>query len=109
MFQLFYEGGWEVMTLLTLDLVALIWAIWKAPHQINNLGRLAWAFALSYCSFEMILAFDEIQAVGGISEEGIPQAVLFGGLKVVLIPILYAALIYTVSVIANIIVTRKRA
>ena len=41
-----------------------------------------------------------VQAAGGILPDGITQAVLCGGFKVLFIPVAYTALIYTISIFA---------
>lgn len=103
MLHLFQEGGWDIMSLLTINLIALIVAIWKAPRHVKNLGLLPWGYTLCYQAIGLIQAFDSVQAAGGVS-----QAVWCAGLKVVLIPIVYAAFIYTISIVADMIVGNKK-
>lgn len=103
MLHLFQEAGWGIMSLLTINLVVLIVAIWKAPRLIKNLGLLPWGYTLCYKAIDLIQGFDQIQAVGAIS-----QGALLGGFKVVLIPIVYAAFIYTISIVADMIVAKKK-
>ena len=99
----FIEGGWVAMSLLTIDLLLLIVAIFKSPHLVRKLGALALGITLVAKSVDLMVAFDSIQMAGGVE-----QAVLCGGLKVVLIPVAYAALIYTISVVADILASMKK-
>lgn len=50
-------------------------------------------------SVALMQMLDQVQAAGGISPDGITQAVLCGGFKVLFIPVAYTALIYTISVV----------
>ena len=106
--QRFYEGGWVTMSILTVILVLLVVAIWKAPHLVRKLGTLALGYTLMDISVVMMQCLDQLQAAGGISADGITQAVLCGALKVSLIPVAYAALIYTISVVSDIILSLKK-
>ncbi len=91
------------MSLLTINLVLLVVAIWKAPHLVRKLGVLALGITLLSKSVDLMQVFDEVQAYGGIE-----QAVWCGGLKVLLIPVAYAALIYVISVISDIVISMKK-
>lgn len=103
MLQLFYEGGCGFMTLLTINLIVLIFAIWKVPRIVKPLGVLPLGYTLLYQSVGLAQVFDSGQAAGGFS-----QMVWCGGLKVLMIPIVYAALIFTISIIADIIITLRK-
>lgn len=102
-FERFIEGGWVTMSLLTIVLLLLIVSIWKAPHLVRKLGTLAWGIALLMKSLDLMQVFDSVQAAGGIS-----QAIWCGGLKVLFIPIAYAALIYTISVVSDLVLSMKK-
>ena len=102
-FQRFYEGGWFTMSLLTIVLVLLIVSIWKAPHLVRKFGVLAWGITLLMKSLDLIQVFDSVQAAGGIE-----QAIWCGGLKVLFIPVAYAALIYIISVASDIVLSMKK-
>lgn len=107
-FERFIEGGWVTMSLLTINLVLLIVSIWKAPHLVRKLGRLAWGIILLMKSLDLMQMLDQVQAAGGISPDGITQAALCGGFKVLFIPVAYAALIYTISVVSDIVQSMKK-
>lgn len=102
-FERFVEGGWVTMSLLTIVLLLLIVSIWKAPHLVRKLGTLAWGIALLMKSLDLMQVFDSVQAAGGIS-----QAIWCGELKVLFIPIAYAALIYTISVVSDLVLSMKK-
>ena len=91
------------MSLLTINLIALFFAIWKAPRIVKPLGVLPLGYTLFYQSVGLAQVFDSGQAAGGLS-----QMVWCGGLKVLMIPIVYAALIFTISIIADIIITLRK-
>ena len=44
MFKLFMQGGAGYMTILTILLVALFFAAWKAPRWIKEIGAFALVF-----------------------------------------------------------------
>ena len=91
------------MILLTIILVLLIVSIWKAPHLIRKFGTLALGLVLCTKSVELMRMLDEVQACGGVE-----QAIWCGGFKVLFIPVAYAALIYTISVVSDIVLSMKK-
>ncbi len=98
MFNLFIEGGAFGMSLLTLLLVALFLAAWKAPAWVKEIGLIALTWGVCWTLagiFEMAAA---IQAAGGVS-----QVLVWVGLKVSLIPLGYCLLIYLVSLVIRIV------
>lgn len=48
MFQLFFEGGWLGMSLLTVELICLLFAAWKAPAWVREIGLLALVTGVVY-------------------------------------------------------------
>lgn len=103
----FIEGGWVTMSLLTIVLLLLIVSIWKAPHLVRKLGALTWGICLMDFSVALMQMLDQVQAAGGISPDGITQAALCGGFKVLFIPVAYTALIYTISVVSDLVLSMK--
>ncbi len=97
MYKLFIEGGPTFMAVLTVLLAGLCFAAWKAPRWVKEIG----AFALCFGFFSMLLGLrqicDAIQQVGEVS-----MAVLCGGLKVSLIPVLYGMIIYLISLLIRV-------
>ena len=114
MFKFFVMGGAGYMTILTILLVAIFFAAWKAPRWINIIGNIALAFGfltLMIGFFQMFQALQDVSDVLGGDVHGlydiISPGVLFGGLKVALIVPFYGVIIYIVSQIVRIIKTPR--
>ena len=99
MFQLFVNGGVGFMSVLTVLLVAIFFAAWKAPRWVKEIG----SFALVFGFLGMILAI--LQLLGDLQTAGsdLPSAVIYGGLKVTLIPAIYGAVIYLIALVVRVI------
>lgn len=99
MFRFFVNGGVGFMSVLTVLLVAIFFAAWKAPRWVKEIG----SFALVFGFLGMILSI--LQLLGGLQTAGddLPAAVIYGGLKVTLIPVIYGAVIYLVSLVVRVI------
>jgi|GEM_PF-259861 len=96
MFQLFFEGGWLGMSLLTVELICLLFAAWKAPAWVREIGLLALVTGVVYT----LLGFS--QAMGVVREAGdIAPSLLAGGLRVACIPIIYGLLVYALSLVVE--------
>lgn len=93
MIALFYAGGPLFMGILTLVLVAILWAKYRLPKQLNTLGKTA--FALGFFSFMIGLyqLFDALEA----QHVDVSPALLAGGLKNAIITPLYGTLLYVLS------------
>jgi hypothetical protein len=98
MFTLFIEGGPIFMAVLTLLLVAIFLAAWKAPAWVEELGKMALVFSVFSALLGLRQAADVIQKVGFVS-----PAVVWGGIKVMVIPILYGTIIDFISLVIRII------
>ena len=114
MFKFFILGGAGYMTILTILLVAIFFAAWKAPRWINIIGNIALAFGfltLMIGFFQMFQALQQVSDGLGGDVHGlydlISPGVLFGGLKVALIVPFYGLIIYIVSQIVRIIKTPR--
>ena len=114
MFKVFVMGGAGYMTILTIRLVAIFFAAWKAPRWINIIGNLALAFGFLTLMIGISQMFEALQQVAmdlGSDVHGlydiISPGVLFGGLKVALIVPFYGVIIYIVSQILRIIKTPR--
>ena len=109
MFRLFLEGGPWFMSMLTILLVAIFFAAWKAPRWVKEIGSIARAFGFFSLLLGLRQMFDALQEVGDSREavtsvfDLISPNVLFGGLKVAMIPVIYGIIIYIVSRIVCII------
>ena len=98
MLRFFIEGGPVFMGLLTILLVFLFIAVWKAPAWVKEIGLMALITGILSTLFGLAQVCDAIERAGEV-----PMPVIFGGLKVGLIPIIYVGLIYLVSLILRII------
>ena len=96
-FQLFVEGGYTCI-IITLMLVGLFFAAWKAPNWIKEIGL----FALAIGFFGTITGI--MQAAEFIrSQVDLSANVIWGGIKVGLIPTAYGIIVYLVSLVLRII------
>ena len=110
MFKLFMQGGAGFMTILTVLLVAIFFAAWKAPRWIKEIGSFALVFGfltLLIGLYQMFVALQQVATDIGEGVTGvfdlISPGVLFGGLKIALIPVFYGIIIYLVSLVVRII------
>ena len=99
MFRFFVNGGVGFMSVLTVLLVAIFFAAWKAPRWVKEIG----SFALVFGFLGMILAI--LQLLGDLQTAGsdLPSAVIYGGLKVTLIPAIYGVVIYLIALVVRVI------
>ena len=106
MFKLFMQGGPGFMTILTVLLVGIFFAAWKAPRWIKEIGSFALVFGFLTLLIGLYQMFEALQQVATDIGEGITGVfdlispnVLFGGLKIALIPVFYGIIIYLVSLV----------
>ena len=97
-FTLFVEGGTGFMIVITLLLIAMLLAAWKAPRWVKEIGIGALVAAIFATLLGFVQICDALQMFGDVS-----PAVLAGGLKVAMIPILYGLIVYFISLIIRII------
>jgi biopolymer transport protein ExbB/TolQ len=98
MFNLFMQGGAGWMSILTLELIALLLAAWKAPGWVKEIGKIALVTGLFSTMLGLSQAGAAIQAAGDIS-----TGMLWGGIRVALITVMYGTLIYLVSLVIRIV------
>ena len=110
MFKLFIQGGPVFMTILTVLLVAIFFAAWKAPRWIKEIGSFALVFGFLTLLIGIYQMFEALQQVAMDIGEGvtgvfdlISPGVLFGGLKIALIPVFYGIIIYLISLVVSVI------
>ena len=110
MFKLFIQGGAGIMTVLTVLLVAIFFAAWKAPRWIREIGSFALVFGFLTLLVGLYQMFEALQQVATDIGEGvtgvfdlISPGVLFGGLKIALIPVFYGIIIYLISLVVSVI------
>ena len=106
MFKLFIQGGPVFMTILTVLLVGIFFAAWKAPRWIKEIGSFALVFGFLTLLIGLYQMFEALQQVATDIGEGITGVfdlispnVLFGGLKIALIPVFYGIIIYLISLV----------
>ena len=109
-FTFFMEGGLGFMSVLTVLLVGIFFAAWKAPRWVKEIGL----FALLFGFLGHVLGVYQVLSVlrdlasengGGISGlfDAVPVSVILGGLKVTLNTLIYGVIIYLVSLIVRVI------
>ena len=106
MFKLFIQGGPVFMTILTVLLVGIFFAAWKAPRWIKEIGSFALVFGFLTLLIGIYQMFEALQQVAMDIGEGvtgvfdlISPGVLFGGLRIALIPVFYGIIIYLISLV----------
>ena len=83
MFDLFIAGGPGAMSLLSVELVCLFFAAWKAPAWVREIGLPA----------GVVAEVGEWPSVG----------LLLNGFKVSLIPVMYGMMIYALSLVIRLV------
>ena len=86
------------MSIITLLLIALFFAAWKAPAWVKEVGLLALAFGFLWTIIGFIQAGQIIQELGDVAGN-----VIWGGVKVALLPAAYGLIVYIVSLIIRIV------
>ena len=108
MFKIFMQGGAGYMTILTVLLVAIFFAAWKAPAWVKEIGLFALIFGLMSPMFPLYRLFTTLQEVAADRNDItglfdlISPGVLFAG-KVIMIPVIYGMMIYLVSLVLRIV------
>ena len=109
MFKLFIQGGAGFMTILTVLLVAIFFAAWKAPRWVKEIGLFALAFGfLGHLLgvFQVLSAMRDYAAEQGSGVgllDLLPARVLLGGLKVTMNTLIYGVIVYLVSLVVRVI------
>ena len=98
MFELFFLGGVPWMTFLTLNLLALLLAAWKAPAWVKVIGIIAFVFGVISFLIGFYVAGGEIAKAGEI-----PAHVVWAAFQIALITPIYGLIIYFVSLIIRIV------
>ena len=100
--RIMVEGGLPGMSFITIIFVVMLFAAWKAPNWVKELGLAALVASIFWLLYGLYIAFDNISAAGDIS-----LTVTCGGLKVCSIAPMYGLTVYLVSLIIRIIQTPK--
>lgn len=92
----FINGGAGYMSILTLFLISIFIAAWKAPAWVRDLGfgaliaSLAFVFITSYQIFGLVQQWSDM-----------PFGVACGGIRCALIPLIYGLIIYLISILIS--------
>ena len=96
--QFFVEGGVPGMIVLTLFLIALLLAAWKAPGWVREIGLGALVTSVFWTLLGLYQMFGAIQMVGDVR-----FPVICGGLRIAMISTFYGLIIYFISLLIRII------
>ena len=96
--HLFVEGGLGYMIVISLFLIALLIAAWKAPRWVKEIGIGALVFSVFATLRGLSQIVDLVQTFGEVS-----FPVLAGGLKVTLITTFYGLIVYFLSLVIRVI------
>lgn len=92
--QFFVEGGVFGMIVLTLLLIALLLAAWKAPKWVKEIGLGALVFAIFWTLRGLYQMFGAVQMFGDVG-----FSVICGGLRTAMISTFYGLIIYFISLL----------
>jgi len=96
--DLFISGGSIYMVIITLFLIAVFVAAWKAPRWVKEIGIGALVFSIFSFLLGLYQVFDMCQLYGDIQ-----FCVICGGLKCGMIPMLYGLIVYFISLVIRVI------
>ena len=96
---LFVEGSPVSMSILTVLLVGLLLAAWKAPAWVKEIGSAALVFSILAVAFSWYNAASAVEACNG----NISPALLWIGLKCCIVTLCYGLIIYLLSLVIRII------
>lgn len=94
----FIEGGAAGMIAITVLLICLFIAAWKAPRWVKEIGIGALVVAIFWTLSGLYQAFGMIQILGDVSPN-----IIFGGFRVAMISTLYGLIVYFISLVIRII------
>lgn len=97
LWMLFLEGGYTWMTAVTLCFVAMLFAAWKAPRWVRELGLLALTIGFLSLMVGLYGVFGVVQSYGNVS-----FSLCAGGFRVGLIAPIYGVIVYVVSLVLRI-------
>ena len=97
--RLYVEGGAGFMTVITIFLILLLIAAWKAPKWVKEIGLGALVAGVFASLLGLFQVFNVVQLFG----DEVTFPILCGGLKVDLITVLYGLIVYFLSLIIRVI------
>ena len=95
------------MSVLTILLIAIFFAAWKAPRWVKEIGIFALAFGFLgqlLGVFQVLSTMRDIAAESGAVtsiSDLVPYRVLFAGLKVTMNCLIYGVIVFLVSVVVR--------
>lgn len=98
LFTLFVSGGPVGMIIITLFFIALLFAAWKAPAWVKEIGIAALVVGV-FCTLCGLLQMADFLS----GNDDVAFNIIAGGFKVGLIPVLYGLIVYFVSLILRVI------
>ena len=96
--QLFLEGGAIGMGVITLFLAFMLFAAWKFPAWVKEIGIAALVISILWTLTGLYQAFGALMRAPDIA-----PTVVFGGCRVALISTIYGLLVYLLSLIIRIV------
>ena len=96
--QIFVQGGFTGMIIISLFLIALFIAAWKAPRWVKEIGISALVVSFFFSLLGLTNACDAVQMTGDAS-----PLILAASLKMCLIPVLYGLIVYFISLVIRVI------
>ena len=100
--RFFVEGGMTGMILISLMLITLFLAAWKAPRWVREIGIGALVLSVFLTLMGLFQIFGVTELFADIS-----FPVISGGLKVAMIPLFYGLIVYFISLIIRVIQTTR--
>ena len=96
--QFFVEGGAAGMSVITLLFAFMLFAAWKFPAWVKEIGIAALVVSILWTLTGMYQAFGALLRAPDIS-----PIVIFGGLRVALISTIYGMVVYFISLVIRVI------
>ena len=100
--RFFVDGGVSGMIALTLLLIALFLAAWKAPRWVREVGIAALVLSVFLTAVGLFQIFGLMDQFGS---EIFP--IIGGGLQIAIIPLLYGLIIYFISLLIRLVQTPR--
>ena len=100
--RFFMDGGMTGLIVLTLLLIALFLAAWKAPRWVREVGIAALVLSIFLTGIGLFQIFGLMDQFGS---EVFP--LIGGGLQIAIIPLLYGLIIYFISLVIRLVQTPR--
>lgn len=84
------------MSMITILLALVFFAAWKAPAWVENIGKIALAVGLIWCLAGVRQVLEYLS-----SNPDTASAITYRGLKVTLIPAIYGAMVYVITLVIS--------